>query len=63
MCPKLTNYVYETKIEQEQHKDEQQLFLTLPDDLIDHLGWNTDTKVEITVKLSNTGQVVVIRKA
>jgi len=61
---KAENKVYKSKIKQDYHvKDGYFYYIELPNDLIEELGWYEDLKVEVTVKLGDNNNVMVIARA
>ena len=61
---KVGNKVYKSKIKQDYNvKGGYFYYIELPDELIKELGWYEDLKVDVTVKLGDHNNVIVVSKA
>jgi hypothetical protein len=61
---KANNKVYKSKIRQDYDvKDGYFYYIELPNELIKELGWYEDLKVDVTVKLGDNGNVIVVARA
>lgn len=61
---KIENKSYKTKIRQDYHvKTGYFYYIELHNELIEELGWYEDLKVDVTVKLGEDGNVMVITRA
>lgn len=61
---RVENKAYKSKIKQDYHvKDGYFYYIELPNELIKELGWYEDLKVDVTVKLGEDGNVMVITRA
>jgi hypothetical protein len=60
----LKNKVYTTTIKQDYDvKDGYFYYIELPDEILEGLGWQEGTEVELSVKLGTHGNVLVITRA
>jgi len=61
---KLENKIYKSKIKQGYNvKDGYFYYIELPNELIEELGWYEDLRVEVSVKLGDNNNVIVISRA
>ena len=61
---KIGNKVYKSKIKQDYDvKTGYFYYIELPKELIEELGWYEDLKVEVTVKLGDNNNVIVVSRA
>lgn len=61
---KVGNKVYKSKIKQDYNvRDGYFYYIELPNELIDELGWYEDLRVDVTVKLGDHNNVIVVSKA
>lgn len=61
---KVKNKVYKTKIKQDYHvKTGYFYYLELPNEIIEELGWHEDLRLDVTVKLGDNNNVIVVSKA
>lgn len=60
----MSGKTYKTKIKQDYDvKTGYFYYMELPDKLIEELGWYEDLKVDVSVKLGDKGNVIVISRA
>ena len=61
---KIENKTHKTKIRQDYHvKSGHFYYIELPNELIEELGWYEDLKVDVTVKLGDNNNVIVVSKS
>ena len=61
---RMTGHKIESKLHTTQVKfDDFGCYIELPDEIVDDLGWNEDTEVNLEAKLGPNGNVLVVSKA
>ena len=64
MSSRVTNKTYTTKIKQDYDVKEGYFqYVEIPDELLQELGWKEGDKLNLSVKLGDNGNVIVVTRA
>ena len=64
MSSRVDNKVYKTKIKQDWDANQGYFeYVELPQELLDELGWKEGDKLNLSVKLGDNGNVIVVTRA
>ena len=64
MSSRVTNKTYKVKVKEDYDVKEGYFqYVEIPDELLQELGWKEDDKLNLSVKLGDNGNVIVVTRA